>query len=176
MLQKGLGHFAAPFLLLLLVACYKSSHPTITCYRQFSACTYFLVENHLSDPSAPRWVRHSYLSKGLRLIPYTCGSSACQWATSPQAATTPYGRAVQACVAHVAPPPPNSTLYLPFCLEKKIREKVSSRFAIRRRRHILFFIWRVDLESVSGSGERKSSPSSSSTFLHRQFHDDLHRS
>ncbi|KAE8810853.1 hypothetical protein D1007_12349 [Hordeum vulgare] len=58
----------------------------------------------------------------------------------------------------------------------KIREKVKSRFAIRRRRHILFFIWRTDLESVSGSGEGKSSSSSSSTFLHRQFHDALHRS
>ena len=34
----------------------------------------------------------------------------------------------------------------------------------------------ADLESVSGSGEGKSSPSSSSTFLHRQFHDALHRS
>ena len=33
-----------------------------------------LAENRLSFPSAPRWVRHSYLSKGLRLIPYTCGS------------------------------------------------------------------------------------------------------
>ena len=31
---------------------------------------------------------------------------------------------------------------------KKIREKVSSRFTIRRRRHLLFFIWRADLESV----------------------------
>jgi hypothetical protein len=32
-------------------------------------------ENHLSTPSAPRWVRHSYLSKVLRYTPYTCGSS-----------------------------------------------------------------------------------------------------
>ena len=35
----------------------------------------YLAENRLSFPSATRWVRHSYLSKGLRLIPYTCGSS-----------------------------------------------------------------------------------------------------
>src|SRR6266566_3158464 len=42
----------------------------------FSACRKHLAENRLSFPSAPRWVRHSYLSKGLRLIPYTCGSSA----------------------------------------------------------------------------------------------------
>ena len=34
-----------------------------------------LAEIRLSFPSASRWVRHSYLSKGLRLIPYTCGSS-----------------------------------------------------------------------------------------------------
>ena len=32
----------------------------------FSACTEYLTENRLSFPSAPRWVRHSYLSKGLR--------------------------------------------------------------------------------------------------------------
>ena len=41
----------------------------------FSACREYLTENRLSFPSAPRWVRHSYLSKGLRYIPYTCGSS-----------------------------------------------------------------------------------------------------
>ena len=41
----------------------------------FSACRKYLAENRLSFPSAPRWVRHSYLSKGLRLTPYTCGSS-----------------------------------------------------------------------------------------------------
>ena len=40
----------------------------------FSACSYYLAKNRLSEPSSPRWVRHSYLSKGLRLIPYTCGS------------------------------------------------------------------------------------------------------
>ena len=38
-----------------------------------SACRKYLAENRLSFPSAPRWVLHSYLSKGLRLIPYTCG-------------------------------------------------------------------------------------------------------
>ena len=32
----------------------------------FSACREYLAENRLSFPSAPRWVRHSYLSKGLR--------------------------------------------------------------------------------------------------------------
>ena len=32
----------------------------------FSACREYLAENRLSFPSAPHWVRHSYLSKGLR--------------------------------------------------------------------------------------------------------------
>src|SRR5215216_1338043 len=32
----------------------------------FSACREYLAENHLSFPFAPHWVRHSYLSKGLR--------------------------------------------------------------------------------------------------------------
>ena len=41
----------------------------------FSACRKYLAENRLPFPSAPHWVQHSYLSKGLRLIPYTCGSS-----------------------------------------------------------------------------------------------------
>ena len=78
-----------------LVPCYKRDWATLLhlcyfCYLlfatnhlttqllvtdNFNACRYYLAENHLSDPSAPRWVRHSYLSKGLRLIPYTCGSS-----------------------------------------------------------------------------------------------------
>ena len=40
-----------------------------------SACREYLAKNHLSFPSAPCWVRHSYLSKVLPLIPYTCGSS-----------------------------------------------------------------------------------------------------
>ena len=41
----------------------------------FNTCRQYLAENHLSFPSAPRWVRHSYLLKRLQLIPYTCGSS-----------------------------------------------------------------------------------------------------
>jgi hypothetical protein len=34
-----------------------------------------LIKTALSTPSAPHWVRHSYLSKVLRYTPYTCGSS-----------------------------------------------------------------------------------------------------
>ena len=75
-----------------LVLCYKKDWATLLhlvyfCYLllvtvtqlsvtdNFSACREYLAENRLPFPSAPRWVRHSYLSKGLRYIPYTCGSS-----------------------------------------------------------------------------------------------------
>ena len=58
--------------------------------------------------------------------------------------------------------------------EKKITEKKSSRFTIRSRRQALISLGRADLESVRGSRQRNSSPSSSSTILHHQFH-DAHR-
>ena len=66
LLHKGLGHLAAPYLLylLLLVTIYLITKLSITYY--FSACRENLTENRLSFPSAPRWVRHSYLLKGLR--------------------------------------------------------------------------------------------------------------
>ena len=66
LLHKGLGHLAALYLLylLLLVTIYLNTKLSITYY--FSACRENLTENRLSFPSAPRWVRHSYLSKGLR--------------------------------------------------------------------------------------------------------------
>ena len=65
-------------------------------------------------------------------------------------------------------------LYITAFGEKKIREKVSSRFTIQSRRQALISLGRADLESVRGSGEGDSSPSSSSTILHHQFH-DAHR-
>ena len=34
--------------------------------NNFNACREYLAENRLSFPSAPCWVRHFYLSKGLR--------------------------------------------------------------------------------------------------------------
>ena len=88
-------HFALYQSLSRLVLCYEKDwatflHLSYTCYllpitnylitqlsviNNFSACRQNLAENRLSFPSAPRWVRHSYLSKGLKLIPYTCGSS-----------------------------------------------------------------------------------------------------
>ena len=77
-------------------ALYKSSYMLVLCYKKdwatllhlsyffymlpvmnylitklsvtdnFSACREYLAENRLSFPSTTRWVRHSYLSKGLR--------------------------------------------------------------------------------------------------------------
>src|SRR3989337_3548853 len=69
-----------------LFLCYKKDWATLlqlcyTCYLlpvtnylttklsvtdNFSACRKYLAENRLSFPSSPRWVRHSYLLKGLR--------------------------------------------------------------------------------------------------------------
>ena len=66
-------------------------------------------------------------------------------------------------------------LYILCFGEKKIKEKNSSRFMIRSRRQALKPLGRADLESVRGSGEGNPSPSSSSTILHHQFHDDAHR-
>ena len=57
---------------------------------------------------------------------------------------------------------------------RKIREKELSRFTIRSRRHLLFFIERPDLESIWGSGEGDLHSSSSPTLLHRNFHDAPH--
>ena len=35
----------------------------------FSTCRHYLAENHLPFPSAPHWVRHSYLSKRATIDP-----------------------------------------------------------------------------------------------------------
>ena len=51
------------FIYFLLVTIYLTTKLSITYY--FSACRENLTENRLSFPSAPCWVRHSYLSKGL---------------------------------------------------------------------------------------------------------------
>ena len=84
---------------------------------------------------------------------------------------------VGACLLPRGPPgaPPTSTP-TPYIRVRgeKIREKDSSRFTIRSRRQALNSLVRADLESVRGSGEGNPSPSSSSTFLHHQFH-DAHR-
>ena len=49
---------------LLVVTNYLITKLSVT--DNFSACREYLTENHLSFPSTPRWVQHSYLSKGLR--------------------------------------------------------------------------------------------------------------
>ena len=69
---------------------------------------------------------------------------------------------------------PQLQLYIFAFGKKKIEEKDSSRFTIGSRRQALKPLERADLESVRGSGEGNSSPSSSSTILHHQFH-DAHR-
>ena len=65
LLQKDwatLLHFIY-FHCLLLVTIYLIAKLSVT--YNFSACRENLTENRLSFPSAPHWVRHSYLSKGL---------------------------------------------------------------------------------------------------------------
>ena len=62
----GLGYLAALYLLLLLVARYNYHITKLSVTTYFSTCREYLAENRLSFPPAPRWVRHSYLSEGLR--------------------------------------------------------------------------------------------------------------
>ena len=69
---------------------------------------------------------------------------------------------------------PQLQLYIFRFTNKKTREEVSSRFTIRRRSQALISLGRADLESIRDSGEGGSSPPSSSTILHHQFH-DAHR-
>ena len=71
------------------------------------------------------------------------------------------------------PPTSTPTLYI-HVRGEKIGEKDSSCFTIRSRRQALISLERADLESVWGSGEGNPSPSSSSTFLHHQYH-NAHR-
>jgi hypothetical protein len=55
------------FCYLLLVTNYLITKLLVTTY--FSTCREYLAENRLSFPSAPRWVRHSYLSKEATIDP-----------------------------------------------------------------------------------------------------------
>ena len=52
------------FYYLLLVTNYLITKLSVT--DNFSACREYLAENRLSFPSAPHWVRHSYLLKGIQ--------------------------------------------------------------------------------------------------------------
>jgi hypothetical protein len=71
---------------LYLLSCKDISHTRIVVLVLFSRWCKCLVcvelyqrlielERTFILPLAPRWVRHSYLSKGLHTIPYTCGIS-----------------------------------------------------------------------------------------------------
>ena len=90
---------------------------------------------------------------------------------------TPYpwgwGRAPLPRGPPVATPTSTPTPYIRVWGER-MKEKDSSRFMIRSRHQALISLGRADLESVQGYGEGNPSPSSSSTFLHHQFH-DAHR-
>ena len=55
------------FIYFLLVTIYLITKLSIT--YNFSACRENLTENYLSFPSAPCWVRHSYLSKRATIDP-----------------------------------------------------------------------------------------------------------
>ena len=90
------------------------------------------------------------------------------WGRAPSPWACPLPRGPPGC-----PPVSTPTPYILFHGEK-IKEKVSSRFTIWSRRQALKPLGRADPESVRGSGEGDSSPSSSSTILHHQFH-DAHR-
>ena len=59
------------FYYLLPVTNYLITKLSVT--DNFSAWRFYLAENQLSDPCAPHWVRHSYLSKGLDLSPILVG-------------------------------------------------------------------------------------------------------
>src|SRR4051812_20237985 len=74
--SKGLGYLAALLLLLSLLAHYKLSCYQTTLLLTISALADITLLKTTCNPSTTYWVRHSYLSKRLQLIPYTCGSSA----------------------------------------------------------------------------------------------------
>ena len=59
------------FYYLLLVTNYLIAKQSVT--DNFSACREYLTENCLSFPSAPCWVRHSYLSKSCDRSPTLVG-------------------------------------------------------------------------------------------------------
>ena len=79
----------------------------------------------------------------------------------------PLGRAPLPRGPPVASPTPTPTPYIEFQGEKNQREEI---IAFYDTEPVLESV----LESVRGSGEGDSSPSSSSTILHHQFH-DAHR-
>jgi hypothetical protein len=75
---KRIGPLAAidtlAFYLLVLYSTAASKPPE---YLSVSIYGESFTETACHQLSAPRWDRHSYLSKILRYTPYTCASSAC---------------------------------------------------------------------------------------------------
>ena len=65
------------FCYLLPVTNYLITQLSVT--DNFSAYEEYLAENRLSFPSAPRWVRYSYLSKGLDRSPILVGHQWTLW-------------------------------------------------------------------------------------------------
>ena len=59
------------FIYLLPITIYLITKLSVT--DNFSACREYIAENRLSFPSAPHWVQHSYLSKGLDRSPILVG-------------------------------------------------------------------------------------------------------
>ena len=66
---KGLDYLASIYLPLPLLALTNYLVIKLPLTDNFSACRHYLAENRLSFPSAPRWVRHSYLSKRATIEP-----------------------------------------------------------------------------------------------------------
>ena len=70
---KGLGHLAALYLLLLLVARYNYLIIKLSVTTYFSTCREYLAGNRLSFPSAPRWVRRLTYQKDYDRSPILVG-------------------------------------------------------------------------------------------------------
>ena len=74
---------------LLLITNYITTKLFITI--TYNTCREYLVENRLSFPSAPRWVRHSHLLKGL-LTPILVGHQGSAWAAWRRLGITALGK------------------------------------------------------------------------------------
>ena len=138
------------------------SRITMVLFMCRSKCSRNDLKLHGATFQKIRKIHAKYVGQGAHHLPTSVG-----------ARLPPLGRA-----PYLAGPPellwPQLQLYKFGFREKKIKEKDSSRFTIWSGRQALISLGRADLESVRGSGEGDSSPSSSSTILHHQFH-DVHR-
>ena len=101
------------------------------------------------------------------------GQGAHHLATRVGGAPAPLGRAPLPRGPPVASPTPTPPPYIEFRGEKNQREEFIAFYDMKPPPSPKP-LGRADLESVQGSGEGNPTPSSSSTFLHHQFH-DAHR-